>query len=161
MLLSVHLMIYFPPWNCLLALCPLASWNYILTNLVYAIIFNIFVSWKKNSCFIDDFLHWPPNRTFLPQHEIPSSILSAQIPGKHLGVLFSCSISFSPFFSASLLLADHPWSISQLHCFISIPSCLYVYIIHGCIWSTCKSKCSCGIQRAALGISPPLCPVLR
>lgn len=151
----MHLMIYFPPWNCLLALCPLASWNYTLTNLIYAIVFKLFCVLKEKFLFYWGFSPLAPKQNFLTSAWDPFRFLSAQVPGKCLGVLFSCSISFSPFFSASLLLADHSWSISQLFWFFSIPSCLHVYITHGCIWSTCKSKFSCGVQRAALDISPP------
>lgn len=132
MLLSVHLMIYFLPWNHLLALCPLVFCNYILTNFIYAIVFKLFCILKEKFLFYWGFFSLAPKQNFLASHEIPSSILSAQVPGKCLHVLFSCSIFlFSRHLYLLLAVLDPFLNSTFFFLFPLVCMCMLYMVVYG------------------------------
>lgn len=133
MLLSVHLMIYFLPWNRLLALCPLVFSNYILTNFIYAIVFKLFLYPERKILVLLGIFFFISPQTELSclawdpfQYSLSSG--TRQMP--------ACAVLLFhlPFFSASLPLAGHPWSISQLYFFFLFPlvcMCMLYMVVYG------------------------------
>lgn len=157
----MHLMIYFPPWNCLLALCPLASWNYTLTNFIYAIVFKLFCVLKEKFLFYWGFSPLAPKQNFLTsawdpfQYSLSSG--TRQMPGCAV-LLFHLLLPFLLGISTSC------WS-SLIH--FSTLLIFFYSLLFACVYDTwlylvyMQDKVFMWSSKSSLGYQSSLCPVLR
>lgn len=157
----MHLMIYFPPWNCLLALCPLASWNYTLTNLIYAIVFKLFLCpERKVLVLLRIFSIGPQTKlSYLSMRSLSVSLSSGtrQMPGCAV-LLFHLLLPFL------LCISTSCWS-SLIH--FSTLLIFFYSLLFACVYNTwlylvyMQVKVSMWSSKSSLGYQSSLCPVLR